>query len=88
VNEEAAFGDVEVFGFVLVALPGSDDFCVGMADGVESSYAFKGEVVHKADCTAAVGVGVSLNDGFFHIDVLGFCSGLLIFSGDIFIVAE
>lgn len=62
VDEEAAFGDVEVFGFQFVTLPGTDGVGVRMGDGVEAFDAIEGEVVDEADGAAVVGVEVALDE--------------------------
>lgn len=48
VDEEAAFGDVEVFRFQFVALPGTDGRGVRMGDGVEAFYTFKMKIVYES----------------------------------------
>ncbi len=61
VDQEAAFGDVEVFCFEFMTLPGTDSGCVRVADGVEAFDAIEGEVVDEADGAAVVGVEVSFD---------------------------
>ena len=48
VDEEAAFGDVEVLGFEFVALPGTSDVGVWVGDGVEAFYIFKMKIVNES----------------------------------------
>lgn len=62
VDQEAAFGDVEVFRFEFVALPGTDGGSVRVGDGVEAFDAIEGEVVDETDSAAVVGVGVAFDE--------------------------
>lgn len=48
VDQEAAFGDVEVFCFEFMTLPGTDGWGVRMGDGVEAFYIFKMKIVNES----------------------------------------
>lgn len=48
VDEEAAFGDVEVFCFEFVTLPGTDGVCDRVGDCLEALYIFKMKIVNES----------------------------------------
>lgn len=62
VDQETAFGDVEVFSFQFVTLPGTNGGGVWVGDGVEAFDAIEGEVVDETDSAAVVGVGVAFDE--------------------------
>ena len=62
VDEEAPFGDVEVFGFQFMTLPGADGGSFGMGDGVEAFDVFEMKIVDVADGAPVVGVDVAFDE--------------------------
>lgn len=61
VDQEAAFGDVEVFGFEFVTLPGTDGGSGWVGDGVEAFYTFKMKIVYESYNSTMILMNVAFN---------------------------
>lgn len=61
VEEEAAFGDVEVFGFQFVALPGTYDVSLGMGDGVEAFDFLKIKIIDESNNSTMIIMNVTFD---------------------------